>query len=86
MPKESKRIWSDLELSITYFTYFTRQEHAKATRRNMIDLVIPKVRTESGKKGIYYSGTKIYNALPLALKTEKYYIHFKSALKEHFMD
>ena len=47
---------------------------------------MPKVRTESGKRGIYYSGTKIFNDLPLYLKNEKYYIHFKKALKEHFID
>ena len=63
-----------------------RDKNTQRQQGNMIDLVIPKVRMESGKKGIYYSGTKIYNALPLALKTEKYYVHFKSALKEHFMD
>ena len=50
-------------------------------------LTIRHIKHESrSRKGIYYSGTKIYNALPLALKTEKYYVHFKSALKEHFMD
>ena len=44
------------------------------------------VRRESGKRGSYYSETKIFNSLPLHLKTEKHYIHFKKSLKEHFMD
>ena len=69
-----------------FHNYFMKLEHGKATRRNGTDLRMPKVRTESGKRGIYYSGTKIFNDLPLYLKTEKYYIHFKKALKEHFID
>ena len=66
--------------------YFKKLDHAKSTRRNSIDLWIPKVRTESGKRGIYYSETKIFNALPIHIKTEKFRIIFKSALKEHFKD
>ena len=69
-----------------FHNYFMKLEHGKATRRDGTDLRMPKVRTESGKRGIYYSGTKIFNDLPLHLKTEKYYINFKKALKEHFID
>ncbi len=69
-----------------FHNYFMKLEHGKSTRRNRTDLRLPKVRTESGKKGIYYSGTKIFNALPLHLKTEKYYIYFKKALKGNFND
>ena len=66
--------------------YFRRLDHAKTTRRNSTDLWIPKVRTESGKRSIYYSGKKIFNALPVHIKTEKFRINCKSALKEHFKD
>ena len=55
-----------------FYNYFMKLEHGKATRRNGTDLRMPKVRTESGKRGVYYSGTKIFNDLPLYLKTEKY--------------
>ena len=72
--------------SEVFHNYFMKLEHGKATRRNGTDLWMPKVRTEGGKRGIYYSETKIFNDLPLHLKTEKYYIHFKKALKEHFID
>ena len=58
--------------------YFRRLDHAKTTRKNSTDLWIPKVR--SGKRGIYYSRTKIFNALPVHIKTEKFRINFKSAL------
>ena len=40
----------------------------------------------SAERGFYYSGVKIYNALPMHLKTEKFYLPFKQGLKEHFMD
>ena len=49
-------------------------------------LKIPKVKTESAKRGFYFSGVKIYNALPTHLKTERFYLPFKQGLKEHFMD
>ena len=66
-------------------TYFRRPGHAKTTRRNSTNLWIPKARTESGKR-IYYSEAKIFNALPVHIKTEKYRINSKSALKAHFKD
>ena len=65
--------------------YFRRLDHAKTTRRNSTDLWISKLERKV-EKGIYYSGTKIFNALPVHIKTEKYRINFKSALKEHFED
>ena len=48
--------------------------------------IMQKVKTESVKRGFYYSGVKIYNALSTHLKTEKSYIPFKQRLKGHFMD
>ena len=66
--------------------YFKRIDHVKATRRNSIDLWIPNVRTKSAKRGIDYSGTKIFNTLLVHIKTEKYNIHSKGAIKEHFRD
>ena len=52
--------------------YFRRLDHAKTTRRNSTDLWLPKVRTESGKRGIYYSGTNIFNALPGHIKLKNF--------------
>ena len=48
--------------------YFRGLDHARATRRNSSDLWIPKVRTESGKRVIYYIGAKIFNALSVHYK------------------
>ena len=52
--------------------YFRRLDHAKTTRRNSTFLWIPKIRTESGKRGIYYSGKKIFNALPVHIKLKNF--------------
>ena len=69
-----------------FHDHFEKVDNQKATRANGINLNIPKVKTESAKRGFYYSGVKIYNALPSHLKTESFYLPFKQGLKEHFMD
>ena len=69
-----------------FYGHFEKVGHQQATRVNGLNLKIPKVKTESAKKGFFYSGVKIYNALPTHLKTEKFYLPFKQGLKEHFMD
>ena len=65
---------------------FEKVDHQKATTAIGQNLKFPQVKTESAKRGFYFSGVKIYNALPLHLKTEKFYFPFKQGLKEHFMD
>ena len=54
--------------------YFKRIDHVKAAIRNSIDLWIPNVRTKSAKRGIDYSGTKIFNTL-LVHQLYAYFIH-----------
>ena len=68
-----------------FHDHFEKVDHQKAARANGRNLKIPKVKTESAKRGFYYSGVKIYNALPSHLKTERFYLPFKQGLKEHFM-
>ena len=69
-----------------FHDHFEKVNHQKATRANGQNIKIPKIKTESAKRGLYYSGVKIYNALPTHLKTERSYLRFKQGLKEHFMD
>ena len=64
---------------------------ARKPKKNQIILIFdldfdPKVKTESAKRGFYFSGVKIYNALPTHLETERFYLPFKQGLKEHFID
>ena len=68
-----------------FHNHFKKVENQKATRANGRSLKFPKVKTESAKRGFYYSGVKIYNALSTHLKTERFYLPFKQGLKEHFM-
>ena len=50
--------------------YFTKLSHSKETRGNNLNLVLPKVRTEAGRKTFAFQGTLIYNKLPTDLKEE----------------
>ena len=49
-------------------SYFIRSSHVYSTRRNGFDILIPKVRTESAKKGTFYTGGQAFNNLPPHLK------------------
>ena len=57
--------------------YFKKIQHQKETRGNNINLLLPKVRTEAGRKSFLFQGSKIYNKLPDALKGEKSVMAFK---------
>jgi len=48
--------------------YFIKSSHNYSTKRNGLDLLIPKVRTESAKKGSFYPGAQAFNNLPPFLK------------------
>jgi len=37
-------------------SYFIRSSHFYSTRCNGLDILIPKVRTQSAKKGKFYTG------------------------------
>ena len=60
-----------------FHDHFEKVDCHKATRASGQNLTIPKVKTESAKRGFYYSGAKIYNALPTHLKIERFYLPFK---------
>ena len=68
-----------------FHDHFEKVDHQKATRGNGRNLEIPRVKAESGKRGFYFSGVKIYIALPTHLKTERVYFLFKQGLKEDSM-
>ena len=64
--------------------YFELFEHDVNTRNNCKMIRLPKVKLEFARKSFYYSGAKIYNELPLIIRTSESYIDFKKLLKEHF--
>ena len=69
-----------------FHDHFNTVDHQTATRVNGRTLEIPKVKTESAKRGFHLSGVKINIALPTPVKTERVYLPFKQGLKEHFME
>ena len=69
-----------------FHDHFEKVGHQKATRANGQNFKIPKVKTESALRGFYYSGLKVYNALPSYSKIERLHLPFKKRFKEHFMD
>ena len=55
-----------------------------STRRNGLKLLIPKVRTESAKKGSFYSGAQAFNNLPPFLKKVESLVVLKRSLRISF--
>ncbi|CAH3137683.1 unnamed protein product, partial [Pocillopora meandrina] len=53
-----------------------------STRRNGLDILIPKVRTESAKTGTFYSGAQAFNDLPPHLKEVDSLAIFKTQLND----
>ena len=63
-----------------YKDYFTRTCHTKSTRGNNKNLVLPRVRSESGRKTFAFYEAKIFNILPNDMKTETSILHYKTKL------
>ena len=56
---------------------FERFDHGKVTRGNGSRLVLPKVKTEAGRKTFAFQGALIFNGLPTDFMNEPYFINFK---------
>ena len=65
--------------------YFVKTSHNYSTRHNGVDILVPKVSTESAKKGCYYFGAQVFNNLPSSMKAESLLI-FKTMIKDFFSD
>ena len=53
-----------------YKEYVKRLDYCKGTRGNDHSLLLPKVRSEAGRKTLGFLGAKIFNKLPKNMKTE----------------
>jgi hypothetical protein len=53
------------------YLYFKVLEHGKNTRGDGCSLVIPRVKTEVGRKTFKFQGSLLFNKLPKELTTEK---------------
>ena len=63
-------------------SYFMKFSHIYSTRRNGLDILIPKVRSESAKKGTFYTGAQPFNNLPPHLKEVNYMVICKTRLND----
>ena len=62
--------------------FIIRSSHVYSTRRNGLDILMPKVRTESAKKGTFYTGAQAFNNLPPHLKEADSIVIFKTLLND----
>ncbi len=68
----------------TFNDYFKRIEHNINTRNNGKNVVLPKVKTESGRKSFMFQGAKLFNSIPTILKEELSIIKFRSEVQDTF--
>ena len=66
--------------------YFQRVKHSKATRGNEQSLLLPRVKSEAGRKTFAFKGVKIFNEVPSSLKSETSMLKFKSYCKDFNFD
>jgi hypothetical protein len=64
--------------------YFTMISYEKGTRNNNCMLRLPCVKLEVAKQSFYFGGAKLYNALPLDLRSVQTLEKFRKGLKELF--
>jgi hypothetical protein len=64
--------------------YFTMISHEKGTRNNNCMLRLPRMKLEVAKQSFYFGGAKLYNALPLDLRSVQTLEKFRKGLKELF--
>ena len=60
---------------------FERFNHGINTRSNNSRLVIPKVRTEAGRKSFLVQGAVLFNSLNAEIRNEISYVNFKRKVK-----
>ena len=66
--------------SLTFNDYFKILNHTKNTRNKNFLLRLPAVKLEIAKQGFYFGGAKLYNSLPLELRSETDFSKFRSKL------
>ena len=64
--------------------YFTMISHEKGTRNNNCMLRLPRVKLQVAKQSFYFGGAKLYNALPLDIRSAQTFEKFRKGLKEQF--
>ena len=66
--------------------YFTKNAHGKNTRNEEQSVKLPLMKTEFGRKGLYFMAAKEYNNLPLQARKIESRPVFRNFLDSHFND
>ena len=64
-----------------FHNYFQVLDHGKNTRGDGNSLIVPRIKTEAGRKTFKFQGCSLFNKLPKDIKTEKSVVRFKQKLK-----
>ena len=66
--------------------YFTKNTHGKNTRNEELSVKLPLLKTEFGRKGLYFLAAKEYNNLPLQARKIESRLIFRQFLDCYFND
>ena len=69
-----------------FMDYFVKTSHNYSTRRNGLDILVPKVSTETAKKGCYYLGAQVFNILPSRMKETESLLIFKTIINDFLVN
>ena len=64
--------------------YYTVLEHDNFTKNKSNGLKLPRVRTEFGKRSVYFAGAKVYNELPISVRKSKTFSEFRNSVNLFF--
>ena len=70
--------------SYIFDNYFKMKIHKHNTRNNNKSLELPKVKLEKGRQSFYFQGSKIYNNLPIYVRSSERFSEFKLLISKHF--
>ena len=77
-----KCINSELNCDI-FNTYFKLSSHKFHTRNNNQIVKLPPVKLETAKRGFFFNGGSLYNALPLEIRKVENMNEFSRAIPRH---
>ena len=64
--------------------YYNLMQHNYGTRNKGISIRIPKMRTEYGKKSVWFNGGKVFNELPVEIRNIENFKIFKDKVTDFY--
>ena len=66
--------------------YFVKTWQNYTIRRNGLDIIVPKISTETTKKGCYFYGAQVFNNLPSSMKETESLLILKTLIKDSYIE